>query len=166
MAGTLSVQQIQGLASAADPTTVTIPAGHKLIAPGHVVQVVSNFITTDFNTTSTSFVSTGLSASITPSSTSSKVFVIMSMPSWYIGADNAYATVFRGSTNIGNGDYGLMMVYNTAVYAPSTTQVMDSPSSTSSLTYTVHVRSVGGSTTYASYPTYGHHTITVMEIAQ
>jgi len=32
MAGTLSVQQIQGLASAADPTTVTIPTGHKLVA--------------------------------------------------------------------------------------------------------------------------------------
>ena len=32
MAGTLSVQQIQGLASAVDPTTVTIPAGHKLVA--------------------------------------------------------------------------------------------------------------------------------------
>lgn len=135
------------------------------IRSGSLLQVVSNFITTDFNTTSTTFVSTGLSASITPSSTSSKVFVIVSLPSWYIGADNAYATVFRGSTNIGNGSYGLMMVYNTANYAPSTTQVMDSPSSTSSLTYTVHVRSVGGATTYTSYPTYGHFTITLMEIA-
>ena len=135
-------------------------------AAGSVAQVVSNFITTDFNTTSTSFVSSGLSASITPSSTSSKVFVIVSVPSWYIGSDNAYATVLRGSTNIGNGDYGLMMVYNSANYAPSTTQVMDSPSSTSSLTYTVHVRSVGGGTTYVSYPTYGHFTITLMEIAQ
>jgi hypothetical protein len=45
MAGTLSVQQIQGLASATDPTTVTIPAGHKLVAsdtggvisPGQVI---------------------------------------------------------------------------------------------------------------------------------
>ena len=45
MAGTLSVQQIQGLASAADPTTVTIPTGHKLVAadtggvisPGQVI---------------------------------------------------------------------------------------------------------------------------------
>lgn len=45
MAGTLSVQQIQGLASATDPTTVTIPTGHKLVAadtggvisPGQVI---------------------------------------------------------------------------------------------------------------------------------
>jgi hypothetical protein len=47
MAGTLSVQQIQGLASAADPTTVTIPSGHKLVgedaasisAPGTPIQM-------------------------------------------------------------------------------------------------------------------------------
>lgn len=132
---------------------------------GSVLQVVSNFTTADFNTASGSFVSTGLSASITPSSTSSKVFVIVSLPSWYIAANFAFATVFRGSTNIGNSDYGLMMINNTASYAPSTTQVMDSPSSTSSLTYTVHVRTTGGSATYVSYPTYGHFTITLMEIA-
>jgi hypothetical protein len=135
-------------------------------AAGSLAQVVSNFIITDFNTTSTSFVSIGLSASITPSSTSSKIFVLVSFPSWYIGADNAYATVYRDSTNLGNGNVGLMMIYVNATYAPSTTQVMDSPSSTSSLTYTVHVRSVGGATTYASYPSYGHCTITLMEIAQ
>jgi len=38
MAGILSVQKIQGLASAADPTTVEISDGHVLKAPGHVLQ--------------------------------------------------------------------------------------------------------------------------------
>jgi hypothetical protein len=132
---------------------------------GTVLQVVSNVITTDVNTASTTFQATGLSASITPASTSNKVFVIASSPSWYVGADNAYATVFRDSTNIGNGDYGLMQVYASANYAPSTMQVMDAPSSTSALTYSVHFRSVGGSTTYISFPTYGQFTITLMEIA-
>lgn len=42
MAGTLSVQTIQGLATAADPTTVSIASGHTLHAPGHVIQVVSS----------------------------------------------------------------------------------------------------------------------------
>ena len=37
MAGTLSVQTIQGLATAADPTTVSIASGHILHAPGHVI---------------------------------------------------------------------------------------------------------------------------------
>jgi hypothetical protein len=132
---------------------------------GSVLQVVSTVITNDVNTSTTSFVSTGLSASITPSSTSNKVFVIASSPSWYVSTNNAYATVFRGSTNIGNGSYGLMMLYADANYAPSTMQVLDAPSSTSSLTYTVYFRSVTGSTTYIAYPTYGHFTITLMEIA-
>ena len=48
MAGTLSVQKIQGLASSATPTTVEISSGHKLtgaagsiVAPGNIIQVES-----------------------------------------------------------------------------------------------------------------------------
>ena len=132
---------------------------------GSVLQVVSDFIRTEVTTTSTTFVSTGLSASITPSSTSNKVFVIVSSPSWYIGANNAHATVFRDSTNIGDSSVGLMTIYNTATYAPSTMQVMDAPSSTSALTYSVHFRCPSGDTSYISHPVYGHFTITLMEIA-
>ena len=47
---------------------------------GSVLQVVSNFITTDFNTNSTSFVTTGLSQAITPTSTSSKILCLVSIP--------------------------------------------------------------------------------------
>ena len=130
-----------------------------------VLQVVSNFITSNENTTSTSFQATNLSASIIPTSTSSKVFVIVSSPSWYVDNNNAYATVFRDTTNIGNGSSGLMMIYNNAAYAPSTMQVMDSPSSTSSLAYSVHHRVVVGGSSYMCYPSYGHFTITLMEVA-
>tara|TARA_B100001063_G_scaffold221074_1_gene226456 strand:+ start:18 stop:536 length:519 start_codon:yes stop_codon:yes gene_type:complete len=172
MASIINVDQIRnaagtnGLTLDASTGKASFPNGATLPA-GSVAQVVSNVTTANISTASISFVSTGLSASITPSSTSSKVFVIVSSPSWYIDTNNAYATVFRDSTNIGNGDYGLMMVYNTANYAPSTMQVMDSPSSTSSLTYSVHFRAVtSGATTYISYSTYGQFTITLMEIAQ
>lgn len=130
-----------------------------------VIQVVSNFTTSNISTVSATFEATGLSASITPTSTSSKIFVIVSSPSWYCDQNNAYATVFRGTTNIGNGDYGLMQNYVGAAYAPSTTQVMDSPSSTSSLVYSVHHRIVTGGSSYISYSTYGQFTITLMEVA-
>ena len=132
---------------------------------GSVLQVVSNFTTADVHTTSTTFEATGLSASITPTSASSKIFVIVSIPSWYCDTNNARATVFRDTTNIGNGDTGLMQIYANAAYAPSTTQVMDSPSSASSLVYSVHIRVVTGGSSYVSYSTYGHFTITLMEIA-
>ena len=75
MAGTLSVQQIQGLATAADPTTVQISSGHTLYAPGHVVQTIYGQDTTSGTgvvTSSTSYVTSGLSATITPKSTNKK----------------------------------------------------------------------------------------------
>ena len=172
MASILNVDQIRnaagtnGLTLDASSGKASFPNGATLPA-GSVVQVVNNFITTDVNTTSGSFVSTGLSASITPASTSNKVLAIASSPSWYISADNAYATIYRDSTNLATGTANaLMMVYADARYAPSTMQVLDTPASTSSLTYTVYFRSANGGTSYISYPTYGHLTITLMEIAQ
>jgi len=133
---------------------------------GSVLQVVSNFITSDFNTASTSFVTTGLAQAITPSSTSSKILATVSIGSWYVGGSggSAVATVYRGSTNIGNGNSGLMMIDNDALNIPCSTQVLDSPSTTSATTYTVYVKT-SGVTTYVSYSSYGHFTITLMEIA-
>ena len=135
------------------------------IPTGSVLKVVSNFTRADTSTSNTAFEATGLSASITPSSTSSEVFVIVSAPSWYIDGNKAHATVFRDSTNIGDASVGLMTIYNSATYSPSTMQVMDAPSSTSSLTYSVHFRCPSGDTSYISHPSYGHLTITLMEIA-
>lgn len=172
MASIINVDQIRnaagtnGLTLDASTGKASFPNGATLPA-GSVVQVVSNFIATDVNTASTSFVSTGLSASITPASTSSKVWAIASSPSWYVGTGNAYATIYRDSTNLATGSASaLMMVYDNAKYAPSTMQVLDAPSSTSSLAYTVYFRSNNGSSSYISYPSYGQFTITLMEIAQ
>ena len=137
-----------------------------LNSTGSVLQVQSNFITSDFNTASTSFVSTGLAQAITPLSTSSKILCIVSIGSWYIGGSggSGNATVYRGSTNIGNGNAGLSHIGVPGLNIPSTLQVLDSPSTTSATTYTVYVRT-SGVTTYVSYGSYGHFTITLMEIA-
>jgi|TARA_R100001510_G_C7583858_1_gene155883 hypothetical protein len=136
---------------------------------GSVLQVVSNFITTDFNTNSTSFVTTGLSQAITPTSTSSKILCLVSIPGWYLSGSGgeSHVTVYRGSTNLGTGTANaLMYTVNDQLRIPSTTQVLDSPATTSATTYTVYGK-VGSSsnTTYISYPSYGHFTITLMEIA-
>jgi len=159
MTSILKVSTIQNTAGGA-PTAADLG----LNVTGSVLQVVSNFTKADINTSSSSFVSTGLSASITPTSTSSKVLVIVSVGSFYVNANNALATVFRDTTNIGDSSAGLMQVYQNASYAPATCQVLDAPASTSSLTYTVHFRAANG-ISYISYPTYGHFTITLMEIA-
>ena len=70
---TLKTNTIQ----AATGSTVNVASGQVFTAPGHVIQVVQTFKDDVFNTTSTSYVDvTGLAASITPSSTSSKILVL------------------------------------------------------------------------------------------
>ena len=85
MAGTLSVQKIQGLASSATPTTVEIASGHKISGvsgaisvPGSIVQVISGITTTYTNVASTTFADTTLTATITPKFSTSKILIIIS----------------------------------------------------------------------------------------
>ena len=141
-------------------------AGKPIVnSTGSLLQVQSNFITSDFNTASTSFVTTGLAQAITPSSTSSKILATVSIGSWYVAnGGSCNATIYRGSTNIGNGNAGLMLLGVPALNVPSTGQVLDSPNTTSATTYTVYVKT-SGHTTYMSYNSYGHFTLTLMEIA-
>lgn len=72
---------------------------------GGIIQVVQAVKTNTASTTSTSFVDTGLTASITPSLNSSKILVMVNMP---IGAESAGArfltNLVRGSTDIFRGD--------------------------------------------------------------
>ncbi len=140
-------------------------SGNGVHIPGHVIQVVSNFTKVSLSTTSASFVSSGLSVNITPKSTNSKILIVYSIGSLYASATTVYSTIFRDSTNIGDDAYGLMSLHYTNQYSPVTGQVFDSPSSTSNLNYSIRYRITNG-TAYVSFPTYGHLTITAMEIAQ
>ena len=68
---------------------------------GGIIQVKQVVKLDSFTTTSTSAVDvTGLSVNITPTSTSSKILVMVSMP---IGTDDAnftYGRLFRGNTQL------------------------------------------------------------------
>lgn len=132
---------------------------------GSVLQVLSASTTASIFTTSTSFVSSGLSQAITPSSTSSKILCVVSVPSWYIGGNQSWITIYRGNTDIGTATYGIMQIQASASYAPATGQILDSPSSTSAQTYTVYFRTSSGDTTYISHSSYGYLSLTLMEIA-
>ena len=73
MASILNVDQIN---NAAGTSAITIDSNGKALMPGHVVQVVQGEKAGTHTSTSTSYVDiTGLSASITPTSTSSKILV-------------------------------------------------------------------------------------------
>ena len=136
---------------------------------GRVLQVVNATYATATSTSSTSFVTTGLTASITPSSASNKVLVMFSNPLSSPSANNAtFATVFRGTTsgtNLGsNSGFGQAQSpagANTRSVASAT--YLDSPATTSAQTYTVAFR-VDADTGQAQTGN-ATATLTLMEIA-
>ena len=117
---------------------------------GKILQVVNATDSTQRTTTSTSFVtaSNTLSVDITPSSTSSKIFIICNTS---FGTDTANAqaevTLYRDSTNLGTAQ-GLMsnilITSGTSIRTPGTMTILDSPSSTSQITYQPYFKAAGG----------------------
>ena len=124
---------------------------------GKIGQVVSTTKTDTFSTTSSSFTDiTGLSATITPSSTSSKILIALNVS---IGAtaSNYHGNclrLLRGSTAINIGDTAgsrtraTFGANNYSDYTPTATPsctFLDSPSTTSATTYKVQGISVQSS---------------------
>lgn len=116
---------------------------------GKIGQIVSTAKTDTFSTTSTTFVDiTGLSASITPSATSSKILAIVSF-SASVSADIAIMfRLMRDSTAINIGDAAgsrtrasASMIFNDSVMQQGTYnwQFLDSPATTAATTYKVQM---------------------------
>ena len=80
MAGTLTVQNIQGPSSGANANTVILGSGQKLIVPEHVIGFNQASHNTQQTVTSTSYVSIGLSVSYTAKSADSKLLISWSIP--------------------------------------------------------------------------------------
>jgi len=155
-------------------TISAITALPAAISTGKVLQVVQAITTTAVTHTSDGGqVDTGLTGSITPSATSSKILVLISQNN----------KVQRGSAN--SLDYDLRLfrdsseiekwsvvcaeeVQGTALYGSNHAyHYQDSPSSTSSITYktTGQIVSSGGGRTVAFQNSSAPSTMTLMEIA-
>ena len=121
---------------------------------GKILQVISTTKTDSFTTTSTSYTDiTGLSASITPSSSSSKVYVIVHVNS---AATTRYASfrLVRGSTNIAIGTditgsqeavtftagSNTSNSYDNLILRNQSMAILDTPSTTSATTYKLQGR--------------------------
>lgn len=128
----------------ANTGTVLTSASNTNFPAGSVVQVVNATYSTETSIVSTSYTNTGLSASITPSSTSNKILVIVGQTiiaarttASQIGSVN----LVRGSTQVmeitralgleaGVGTGGQYVNFGTIGFS-----YLDSPSTTSSTTY-------------------------------
>jgi len=129
---------------------------------GQVIQVLSATDSTERSTTSTSYVtaSNTLSVTITPSSSSNKIFIIVS-GSHYAGTTGSSFTIYRGATNLGTA---VGMSYVTPdISGNGHMSYLDSPATTSATTYQVYFKNNGGGTAYLNFNN-ARCSITCMEI--
>lgn len=108
-------------------------------------QVVSATDSTQRQTTSTSFASGTISVSITPTSTSSKILLFYSTAMDGVdGQNSGVVTIYRDGTNL-SASNGMSQSY------PRISGVginhLDSPNTTSQVTYTVYFKLLSGSGT-------------------
>ena len=116
---------------------------------GKILQVVNNLDTTARNTTSTSYVdATGNSLNITPSATTSKVLLLYSAQGYKAGNNEGYLTIFRDSSNLStvtDNYFSFIRYGNGTLMDHPTVTFLDSPNTTSQVTYQVKFRSSGSS---------------------
>mgnify|MGYP003136442881 CR=1 FL=1 len=150
--------------------TVTVPSGATLTASGHVLQVVHATHNSEATSSSTSYADTGLTATITPSSSSNKVLVIVNQNG--LEKDNAdikmQGKLLRGSTDLGAfiGDETLnTSTSNRTDMGGTGFSYLDSPSTTSATVYKTQFRNVSGSGNVAVQNGSAVSSITLMEIA-
>jgi len=147
-------------------------------AGGKILQVVQSVYTSHWSTSSSNLSDTPLSVSLTPSSTSSKILVRYTIPVGGSSWNYSSTQLMRGSTSIATGTSVSGIQYQSTTghrnyedhqtYIHST-EYLDSPSTTSSITYKVQMRASGTAYINRTYATGDPisttiSTLTVMEI--
>tara|TARA_B110000285_G_scaffold83473_1_gene95948 strand:+ start:182 stop:748 length:567 start_codon:yes stop_codon:yes gene_type:complete len=144
---------------------------------GKVLQVVQASFTSQVSIASTSFTDTGITLAITPSATSSKILVMVSMQytAYNDNSDmlHSSARIMRDSTGVfesqrfvgsgvGVGSNGYQQIYQTTPF-----NYLDSPNTTNATTYKVTVKNgtTGGNRQIKINSGSGISTITLTEVS-
>jgi len=139
------------------------------ITTGKVLQVVYASTTTEKVVSSATFVDSGLSASITPSATSSKVLVICEIASCGKASSNTRVVLklLKGSSDLITFAQEVGETQSTTAnkVGNSGTSYLDSPNTTSSTTYKVQMNSGAGTSYGQTGGSAAVSTMTLMEIA-
>ena len=144
--------------------------GATSFAPGKVLQVVQHAFTTEQNYNNSSYEASFITGAITPSATSSKVFVMVETVATNNDTNSSYSKgrIYRGTTAIGNEiHYDRIHASPNAGfyrYMPISLNFLDSPSTTSATTYTFYRLKNGGGIGYLGINT-TQSTLTLMEIS-
>lgn len=156
-----------GYALIADSTQ---PTGLKWAVAGRLIQEVTANYSTQTNSSSTTYADTGLTATITPTSASSKILVLVQQNG--CGKTSGHANngiaikLLRGATDlavlVADGGYTGTTIYNNI--GTVGTAYLDSPATTSATTYKTQFRN--GDAQASVHVQYGSNvsTITLIEI--
>lgn len=171
MASILNVDQIN---NAAGTSAVTIDSSGNALMAGHVVQVVNSSYNTGIVQSSTSgAIETGLAATITPKSNTSKIIILANQNVQVNGSSYAQI-VLRKGTIASNTILAIMSSpegYNNSSSPEINTIPMcyeDSPATTSAVRYFCSMELLSGVSVVSQTSTSGVSvsTMTLMEIAQ
>jgi len=148
----------------------SITALPSAVAVGKVLQVVSNTVTTSVSTSGTTYTDTGLSATITPTSSSSKILVFPFNP---LGGDvdndsggtiEVKQKLLRDSTTVYEDDR-FLVARGGQHHSNAFSHFLDTPNTASAITYKCQfARSDSGSTDAVSNQGGREMTMTLLEI--
>ena len=178
-----SIIKADNISTVSGSGNITVASGTTMYAPGHVIQVVSAEVTSATSATSSSPVNV-VSVNITPKSSSSKIHIMASVHGTTGSGSRAGVGLYKGSNPVVRGDaagsrsrvYGQVQNGDTGIFSSITMTYLDSPATTSQITYSAKMEPEGGSTSFyinrsssdgdSGARLRGVSAITVMEIAQ
>mgnify|MGYP001189196384 FL=1 len=133
---------------------------------GGIIQIVQTVKQDQFTTSSTSYVDvTGMSATITPKFSTSKILVMLMTTVQQNGSRTRFD--IHNSTSggrISGSTNGMQGAEGTSVNLPCHMSFLHSPATTSATTYKVQMLNTGGSTSYFNASTHTG-TMTLMEVS-
>lgn len=143
----------------ADLTTALEELGAAVGTSIKIKQIIQSVYTSSVSNSSNTYVTTNHNITITPSSTSSKILLMqagqLAQTNEYAPSNNAQSTIFRNaSTNLAGS--GANFTNSHAGYANSnygtvSINYLDSPNTTSAVTYGIYIRALGsGANAYYS----------------
>ena len=160
--GTIFVDNLEpqsgtSLTLGASGDTLTIPSGCTIsnsgtatgFGGGKIGQVVQVSGNGGVSTTSTSFVAAPIAVTITPTATSSKVYVSIAFMNKTATDQEFIATIYRDSTNLGDATDGFFSDQSKVANSKNLVymQYVDSPSTTSATEYKVYFKGEGQTVT-------------------
>lgn len=146
MTGNLNVNgnQISNLSAGSTAGNAVEWSQFAALTGGRIIQSIVATTGTAY-TTSSSYISTGHQATITPTSTSSKILILCSalleQTNVYASAGISAVALYKNGSNVVSGsDWQMVAVSSGANYGSFALSYLDSPNTTSSLTYAIYFR--------------------------